>query len=108
MENKKDAARINKSFLKNMSLMLPRINDPGNVSRYKTKKPNNLALKYVINKNANKTSNSVKQKYQTKQDVEMTPGYYSNFKMGKLDGGYMLNYKQYYKHPLDYADRQVP
>ena len=41
--------------------------------------------------------------------MDMRPNYYSNFKMGKLEGGYMLNYKQYYKNPLDhhFAEKSV-
>ena len=51
MNDVKDVARINKVFLKNIGVMLPRIIDPQHVSRYK-KKPANTALKYVINKNS--------------------------------------------------------
>ena len=51
MNDAQDVARINKAFLKNIGIMLPRIIDPNHVSRYK-KKPNNTALKYVINKNS--------------------------------------------------------
>ena len=41
--------------------------------------------------------------------MDIKPNYYSNFKMGKLEGGYMLNYKQYYKNPLDhhFAEKSV-
>ena len=53
-----DVARINKAFLKNIGVMLPRIIDPNHVSRYK-KKPSNTALKYVINKNSKVASSSI-------------------------------------------------
>ena len=37
-----------------------------------------------------------------KSAMNIRPNFYSNFKMGKLEGGYMLNYKQQYKNPLDH------
>ena len=113
MDDKQDAARINKAFLKNIGVMLPRIIDPNHVQRFKTK-PANTSLKYIINKHSRiqTTSMSTKSALQSKQQsrknqdtrsaMNIRPNYYSNFKMGKFEGGYMLNYKQYYKNPLDH------